>query len=176
MSILLAQTAEEVQSVLDDSFVTPDVTTVTTSATSPWSTWTALFSGVYLVADLILYVYSALVLMYIAKKTNTANGWLAFIPIANLILMLQIAKMSLWYLLLFLVPIANVILIFVIWYKIFIACGRPGWWVILLLIPVVNLIIMGITAFGNSSPQAPAAPQAPQTPQAPAAPSAPAQQ
>ena len=39
-----------------------------------------------------LYVYISYSLYAIAKKTNTPNAWLAWIPVANLFLMLMIAK------------------------------------------------------------------------------------
>ena len=56
----------------------------------------AILTGVFffcaLIAGLAFYVYIALALQTIAKKTGTANDWLAWIPIANLILMLNVAK------------------------------------------------------------------------------------
>lgn len=55
-----------------------------------------LFAGTFfmffLVFGVAAYVYVALALSTIATKTNTENGWLAWIPIANLILMFNIAK------------------------------------------------------------------------------------
>jgi hypothetical protein len=39
-----------------------------------------------------IYIYMSMALMTIATKTNTPNGWLAWIPIANIFLMLQIAR------------------------------------------------------------------------------------
>ena len=41
------------------------------------------FLVVFLVIFAIMYVFVALALMNIAKKTNTPNGWLAWVPIAN---------------------------------------------------------------------------------------------
>ena len=57
------------------------------------------FLGVFVVVFLALYVYAALALMTIAKKTKTVNPWLAWIPIANLYLMTQIGKVPWWTLL-----------------------------------------------------------------------------
>jgi len=39
----------------------------------------------------------ALSLQTIATKTNTENAWLAWIPVVNLILMLNIAKKPIWW-------------------------------------------------------------------------------
>lgn len=165
MFTLLAQTSDDLESLesaLDTTF-SPDLTTATESVTSPWTTFAAFFSGGMMFVNLLFYAYYALVLQFIAKKTNTPNGWMAWIPIANIILMLQIVKMPVWYIILFLIPLVNIVLAFIIWYKIFEICGKPGWWVVLLLIPIVNLVIMGITAFGTDKPaaSAPSAPTAP---------------
>src|SRR5204863_6187716 len=46
----------------------------------------------FVICGLAVYVYMALALQTIATKTATANPWLAWIPIANLILMLNVAK------------------------------------------------------------------------------------
>ena len=53
----------------------------------------ALLGGLLIalvVVLLIVYIYSALALMAIAKRTKTKNAWLAWIPIANIYLMTQI--------------------------------------------------------------------------------------
>jgi len=55
--------------------------------------------GFFIVAILItiaLCVYLSLAVMSIAKKTNTPHAWLAWIPIANIYLMTQIAKIPWW--------------------------------------------------------------------------------
>jgi len=101
-----------------------------------------------------LYLYFALALMAIAKKTNTKNGWLAFIPIANVYLMTQIAGLPAWYTLAVLLPIIPIIgglalmaVMVYFWWLIAEKLGKPGWWGILLLIPVVNLVIVGMLAW-----------------------------
>ena len=57
------------------------------------------------IIPIILYLFTSFMLFFIARKTNTNLPWLAFIPIANLILMINIAGKPLKWLLLFLVPI-----------------------------------------------------------------------
>ena len=52
----------------------------------------------------VVYVYVSLALMTIATKTNTANAWLAWIPIVNIFLMLNIAQKPVWWFILFLIP------------------------------------------------------------------------
>ncbi len=95
------------------------------------------------------YVYAALTLQAIAKRTNTENGWLAWIPIANVILMLNIAKKPLWWIILLFVPVANIVVLIIVWMEIAVACKKPNWWGILTIVPVANLVIMGLLAWGD---------------------------
>jgi hypothetical protein len=69
------------------------------SSDSP-SPFAALAGGavllVFLVFILAMYVYTSLAFQTIATKTGTANPWLAWIPIANIFLMLGVAKKPMW--------------------------------------------------------------------------------
>jgi len=105
-----------------------------------------VFFGVFFLA---MYVYMALALMTIAKKTNTENPWLAWIPIANLILMLNIAKKPLWWIILCLIPLVNLVIMIIVWMAIAEARGKPNWWGILLIVPVANLIVPGYLAWSD---------------------------
>lgn len=115
------------------------------------------FLWLFVLLFIALYVYSALALMNIAKRTNTKNPWLAWIPIANMYLMTQIGGVPWWTLLIvvfagfipFVGGIVSVVLIIWWWWKIAEARQRPGWWGILMMIPVVNLILMGVLAWGK---------------------------
>ena len=119
----------------------------------------ALLAGmlvVMLLVFLVLYVYMALTLMTIAKKTKTENAWLAWIPIANIYLMTQIARVSGWWtlsLLLYFIPFVGALAFLVIfcwlWWKISEARKMPGWLGVLMWIPLVNLIIMGVLAWSD---------------------------
>lgn len=124
-----------------------------------------------------LYIYSAFALMAIAKKTKTEPEWLAWIPVANAVLISKIAKMH-WWPILLMVPafIFYVIGIFfyvfgsetlgivmfsiaglamavfgvysTIWcWKMFEAVQRPGWWSI---VPIPFGIIYIIATFSKS--------------------------
>ena len=105
----------------------------------------AAFMGAFLlifcISMLVLYVYHALALQTIATKTNTENPWFAWIPILNIILMLNIAKKPIWWILLFLIPLANIVIAIIVWMGIAEARNKPNWWGILLIVPVVNLIV-----------------------------------
>src|SRR5271155_5195923 len=84
--------------------------------------------GFLLVFIGVAYVYMALALQTIAQKTNTANAWLAWIPIANLFLMLNIAKKPIWWIILFLIPLVNIVMVILVWMGVAEARGKPNWW------------------------------------------------
>ncbi len=119
----------------------------------------ALLGGLLIalvVVLLIVYIYSALALMAIAKRTKTKNAWLAWIPIANIYLMTQIGGLhpawTLAILLAFIPFIGGVAFAAVaayLWWNIAEKCKKPGWWGILMLIPIVNFVLMGILAWGK---------------------------
>ena len=54
------------------------------------------FFFLFVIISIAFYIYTSLALMSIARKTNTENGWFAFIPILNFYLMAKIAKKSWW--------------------------------------------------------------------------------
>src|SRR5579863_2407004 len=68
------------------------------------------FMGVFFLIAIAAYVYSALAFQTIAKKTNTENAWWAWIPILNLILILNIAKKPIWWIILCFIPLVNLVI------------------------------------------------------------------
>lgn len=108
----------------------------------------------FLVVVLATYIYSAVAIMQIAKKTKTKNGWLAFIPIANFYLLTQMAGMNPWWTLILLasfIPGIGGLVVggVAIWFFWIVAekIKYPGWTSLLLLIPIVNLVILGLWAW-----------------------------
>jgi hypothetical protein len=101
------------------------------------------------VVGIIVYIYMALCMYKIAKKMNAENPWFAWIPILNVVLMIQIAKKPLWWIVLMLIPFVNIVIAIVIMVEFLKVLGKPAWWVILMMIPVVNLVVWGMLAFGK---------------------------
>jgi hypothetical protein len=95
----------------------------------------------------VLYVYFALAIQTIAQKTNTENPWLAWIPIVNIILLLNIAKKPIWWFILFLIPLVGLIMAIIVWMGVAEARNKPNWWGILMIVPGVNLIVPGYLAW-----------------------------
>ncbi len=102
--------------------------------------------GVGCVLGVAAYLYIATGIFLIARKTGTDNAWFAFVPILNLILLLQIADRPIWWFLLLMIPLVNVVIAVIVWMGIAEARGKPGWVGILMILPGVNLVVIGYLA------------------------------
>lgn len=82
-------------------------------------------------------------------------GWACIIPIYNLIVLLQIVNKPLWWIILFLIPIVNVVALILVTLKLGEAFGKDAVWsiILLLIIPVGHLIL----GFGDATYSKPAA-------------------
>lgn len=107
--------------------------------------------GVFALIWIAFYAYFAITLQFIARKTGVENGWLAWIPVANLYLMCRIADRPAWWTVLFFIPIANLIVSIKVCMGIAHACNKSSWLGILLFVPVVNLFILGYLAFSKDA-------------------------
>jgi Family of unknown function (DUF5684) len=113
---------------------------------------TAMAGGTLIFLLLVIvasYVYLALATQTIAEKTNTENSWLAWIPIANLILWLNIAKKPVWWIVLFLIPLVNIIILIMVWMGVAEARSKPSWLGVLMIVPVVSIIVPGYLAWAD---------------------------
>lgn len=109
------------------------------------------------IIGLLVYVYFAFALMTLAKRTKTELAWLAWIPIANIYLITQIAKKEWWWTLV--IVFANIVpfigslisMAAMVYMYYFIAQRRkfPEWSCILAIIPLVNLVYLGFLAWGK---------------------------
>ena len=114
------------------------------------------FLIMFILIAIASYIYTAIALMTIAKKTNTQNAWLAWIPIANLYLTTQIAKVPWWTIFLLLlgfIPlIGSLVVIGVViywWWRIAEVRNKPAWLGILVIIPIVQWIVIGVIAWSD---------------------------
>lgn len=104
---------------------------------------------------LVFYVFFAFCIARLAQKMNLAFGssfiW-ALIPIANLFLILKLAAKPMWWFILFLIPIANLVIAILAWMSICEQLGKPGWWGIMIgLVPVANIIFFFMLVFGQTT-------------------------
>ena len=104
--------------------------------------WEASIGGATLFLVLVPYIWLAICLMFIANKTGTPDGWLAFIPILNIYLLCKVAGHSGWCTLAILfIPLVNIIITIWFWVEIAGKRNQPEWLGILMIIPLVNMII-----------------------------------
>jgi hypothetical protein len=130
-----------------------------------------VFLGIILFIYLLLYIYTSIAYMKIAKKLGTERAWLAWIPVGNLLLLSQMAQMHWWPILLiipvialfsfmmivaseiifiafFVVSIIGIIILYVHWFiwhwKMYERLGRPGWWSLMYLIPYAGIILYSV--------------------------------
>jgi hypothetical protein len=117
----------------------------------PSETATTNWGGLVASAAVLLaiYAYFAFCLQLIANKTGTANGWLAWIPLANVFLWLKVAGRPAWWLLLLLIPLVNVVVSAIAWVDVARARQKAGWWGIMFIVPVMNFVAPGYLAFSD---------------------------
>jgi hypothetical protein len=104
---------------------------------------------VFLLLAIAAYVYFSLALKTIAEKTNTENSWWAWIPIIQAVLMLNIARKPVWWIVLLFVPFVNIVIAIIVWMAIAEARNKPSWWGILTVVPIANLIVPGYLAWSD---------------------------
>ena len=109
-----------------------------------------------LVIILAVYVFFCFCYKRICEKTGRNPGVLIWIPILQLIPLLQAAGMAVWMIILLLIPLVNIVVFVIMWAKICTALGKSPWLVILVFIPVVNIFFVPYLAFSNSAGPAPA--------------------
>jgi len=92
---------------------------------------------------LALYIYTSLALMTIGKKIKYRNAWLAWIPVANIAMILQMGGFSWLWIFLIVVPILGWIALGVLgiiaFWRIFEKRKYPGW---LALVPLIGFVPM----------------------------------
>lgn len=105
------------------------------------------FDGIFYVTIAISILM--IVSMWIVFKKAGRPGWAAIIPIYNTIVMLQIAKKPIWWIILYFIPFVNIIISIIVIYNIALAFDKGGGFALgLILLP---FIFYPILAFGKST-------------------------
>jgi len=108
-----------------------------------------------LIIMLAVYIYSAMAWMTIARKLKYKYPWLAWIPIANIAMVLQLGGFHWAWTFLIVIPIigwlALLVLCIIATWKIFVKRNYPGWFSLAMIIPQVGgilyLIAIGFVAW-----------------------------
>lgn len=113
----------------------------------------------------VMFVYLAIMVLMIAsywKLFTKAGrpGWACLIPIYNAVVMLQIVRKPVWWLLLFLVPIVNIVIAIILVVELAKAYGKGAGYALGLLF--LGIVFYPMLAFGDAQYQygAPAPAQA----------------
>ncbi len=106
----------------------------------------------------VFYVLAAWLLYRIGKKVRYDKCWLAWVPIANLYMMVDLSNretMS-WFLIILLVNfvpcvgwIVSVVMMIMVWMDICEKFGKDSWLAILYIIPIANFVMMYIIGSGE---------------------------
>jgi hypothetical protein len=105
--------------------------------------------GIFWLIWFLTYVYLGLTLHFIANKTGTPDAWMAWVPILNVYLMCRIAGKPGWWVVLFFIPIVNIIMSVLVWMGIAEARNKPAWLGVLMLVPIANIVIPAHLAFSE---------------------------
>jgi hypothetical protein len=108
-----------------------------------------IIMGFVLVVALAMYVFFCFCFKRICEKTGRNPGILIWIPIVQIIPLLQAAGMAEWMIVLLLIPLVNVVVAVMMWAKICEARGKSPWLVVMLFIPFVNLVFVPYLAFSE---------------------------
>lgn len=125
-----------------------ELSVIDTSATTSASMAGSLVSFVIFIA---FYAYFAVAVQTMAKKTNTPNGWMAWIPLLNTYLLLKIGGKPGWWLVLFFIPLVNIVVLIMTCMAVAERLNKPSWVGLLMIIPGVNLIVPGYLAFSSDN-------------------------
>jgi hypothetical protein len=98
---------------------------------------------------LVFWLLFCYCLKRICEKCGTEPGLVIWIPIFNMIRMLQAGGLSGWLFILFFIPIVNFVMALVMWAKICQARGKTAWLVIMIFIPILNLLFIPYLAFSE---------------------------
>jgi len=92
-----------------------------------------------------LYIYHALAWSAIAKKLKYKKHWLAWIPFANIAMILQLGGFHWAWIFLLVIPffgwLAVLVLVIMALWKIFEKRKYPGWYSLSLVIPKVGIVL-----------------------------------
>ena len=92
-----------------------------------------------LIAVVFLFCYPVYL---IAQKTHADNPVFAFIPILNFYLVCKIAGRPVWWMILYLIPVVNLVIDVIVWVDIAKRRNKPAWLGMLTVVPLVNVGMM----------------------------------
>ena len=102
-----------------------------------------------LVLVILVYAFIAFCLMRIAGKLGANDPWRAWVPVLNLLLLVEIAGKPWWWMLLILIPCLGFIFAAIVWMGVCEARGKPSWLGLLMLVPIGGIFLLPYLAFSE---------------------------
>lgn len=95
---------------------------------------------------ILVYAYASYCVQAIGRATGHGEGWKAWVPIANLFYICELAGKPGWWVLLLFLPIVNFVFLILIWMDIARALAKPVWSGVLVAFPLVQWPAVGYLA------------------------------
>jgi len=105
----------------------------------------------YWLGILAVWFYVGFAQYKIAKQIGHNSAWWSFVPILNVIQLIQLADKPLWWIFTLLIPFVNIIAFAWLWMETAKNCGKSPLLGFLVIIPFINLIAIGILGFSSGS-------------------------
>jgi uncharacterized membrane protein YhaH (DUF805 family) len=105
-----------------------------------------MFIGLIVAISIVFYIIQGIIFYKLAIKANHPSPVWSFIPILNVVQIIQISKLTLWMLLILCIPFVNGIAAIYIYVKFFQAYGKSGWLSLIMYIPIISYIYLWIMA------------------------------
>ncbi len=104
----------------------------------------------FIIADIVIFIILILSYWMIFDKAGQP-GWAAIIPIYNIVVLLQVVKKPIWWIILMLIPFVNIIVAIIVIHGLSKAFGKGGGFTVgLILLP---FIFFPVLAFGEATYQ-----------------------
>jgi hypothetical protein len=107
----------------------------------------ALLGGTFVLWVVIAYVLTVIPYFGIFKKAERPT-WAAFVPIYNVIVLIEVAGKPAWWFLLLLIPIVNIVILIIVLHHLSMSFGHGGGFTVGLIF--LSWIFLMILAFGSS--------------------------
>ncbi len=106
-----------------------------------------LLGGSVVLLMLVYFVFLVLLLASFWKIYSKAGqpGWACIVPIYNIVVLLEVVKKPIWWILLLMIPFVNIVIYLIIYHRLSVAYGKGvGFTAGLILLPVVFFPILGL--------------------------------
>lgn len=91
----------------------------------------------------------AVALWKMAERVKEEPAWFAIVPLLNMVLLLKLARKPMWWLVLFFLPIVNIVALIMATMSLCERFGVDKWWGLVAIISPLNLVLYLYLAFSG---------------------------